>query len=153
VSWKEWKNILVQSINLTRVIKSHFQCAKVRKKSLFYSYWINIPILCVHHTQCNHDFLLWKSHLKFWDKSSSYTFTPYLDIVHYHAENNFSDKLRNCCTLNARTINRVLMSKEKECKAFCIFYTIQIKKPLHWHCFICQISNCIKIIKGHPWTW
>jgi len=32
VSWKQWKNILVQSTNLMRVTKSHFQCAKVKNK-------------------------------------------------------------------------------------------------------------------------
>jgi hypothetical protein len=40
-------------------------------------------------------------------------FTLFLDLVHCHAENNFNDRLRNYYTLNAKTINTVLLSKKK----------------------------------------
>jgi len=73
VSWKQWRNILVQSTNLTRVTKSHFQHVKVR--NFFLAYQISSPILWVYHIQCNHDFLLWKSYLKLLDKYSNFLTT------------------------------------------------------------------------------
>jgi len=98
--WSMWiKSNLVQSINLTRVTKSHSQRVKVRKKNLFFNYWINCPILWVYHTQYNHNFLLWKSYIK------SCPFTFFLDLVHCHVGKKFSDRMRSCCTFNVRIIN------------------------------------------------
>jgi hypothetical protein len=130
---------LVQSINLTRVTKSHFQCAKVRKKNLFYSYWINCPILWVYHTQCNHNFLLWKLYFK------SCPFTFFLDLVHYHVEKNSSDRMKSCCTFNARIINiGYLCPKKINARYFASFPSFKLENhtstllhlssfQLHWN--------------------
>jgi hypothetical protein len=61
------------------------------------------------------------NHISSSKMSLSYPFTLFLDLIHYHAKSNFSDKLRSCYTFNVRTINRVLVSREKNARYYASF--------------------------------